>query len=74
MASFTHKEHKFDFPFYFRYFLEIAGGLGPTVDQVFRIGLLGENATEEKVDLVLTILREAIQNTSGITLNERSKI
>lgn len=57
-----------------KYFLEIAGGLGPTVDQVFRIGLLGENATEEKVDLVLTILREAIQNTSGVTLNERSKM
>lgn len=74
MACFTHKENIFQFNSFYRYFLEIAGGLGPTVDQVFRIGLLGENATEEKVDLVLTILREAIQNTSGITLNERSKI
>ncbi|XP_055920417.1 alanine--glyoxylate aminotransferase [Eupeodes corollae] len=57
-----------------KYFFEISGGLGPTADHVFRIGLMGENATAEKVDLMLTILREAILNTSNITLNEKSKI
>lgn len=57
-----------------KYFFEISGGLGPTAEQVFRIGLMGENATVEKVDLMLTILREAIQNTSNVTLNEKSKI
>ncbi|XP_055839481.1 alanine--glyoxylate aminotransferase [Episyrphus balteatus] len=57
-----------------KYFFEISGGLGPTADHVFRIGVMGENATAEKVDLMLTILREAIQNTSNITLNEKSKM
>lgn len=57
-----------------KYFLEISGGLGPTADQIFRIGLLGENATPEKVDLTLTILREAILNTSSVKLNEKSKM
>lgn len=57
-----------------KYFFEISGGLGPSVDLVFRIGLMGENATIEKVDLALKILREAILNTSNIKLNERSKI
>lgn len=51
--------------------MEISGGLGPTVEQVFRIGLMGENATYERVDLVLNILHEAIQSTK---LVEKSKI
>lgn len=41
--------------------MEIGGGLGPTADKVFRIGLMGENATVERVDLVLNILNEAFQ-------------
>lgn len=57
-----------------KYFLEISGGLGPTANKVFRIGLMGENATFEKVDLVLRILREAIQNTSNVVLTEKSKM
>lgn len=47
--------------FLHRHSLEIAGGLGPTAGHVFRIGLLGENATREKVDFVLTVLKEALQ-------------
>ncbi|XP_067634263.1 alanine--glyoxylate aminotransferase isoform X2 [Eurosta solidaginis] len=54
-----------------KYNLEISGGLGPTAEQVFRIGLMGENATFERVDLVLNILHEAIQSTK---LQEKSKI
>lgn len=57
----------------FRYNLEISGGLGPTVERVFRIGLMGENATFERVDLVLNILHEAIKSTT-VNVNEKSKI
>ncbi|EDW75376.1 uncharacterized protein Dwil_GK20138 [Drosophila willistoni] len=55
-----------------KYNLEISGGLGPTVEHVFRIGLMGENATLEKVDMVLSILHEAIQSIK--LRSERSKI
>lgn len=57
----------------FRYNLEISGGLGPTVEHVFRIGLMGENATFERVDLVLNVLNEALQSTK-LNFNEKSKI
>ncbi|KAF2882597.1 hypothetical protein ILUMI_23565 [Ignelater luminosus] len=43
------------------YFLEISGGLGPTVNKVFRIGLMGYNATNDKVDFALKILKEALE-------------
>lgn len=42
------------------YLLEISGGLGPTTGKVFRIGLMGYNATEENVDETLKYLKEAI--------------
>ncbi|PNF33614.1 Serine--pyruvate aminotransferase, mitochondrial [Cryptotermes secundus] len=42
------------------YCLEISGGLGPTVGKVIRIGLMGYNATLEKVDLTLKVLQEAL--------------
>ncbi len=44
----------------FSYKLEISGGLGPTAGKVFRIGLMGPNATLENVDLVLGVLAEAL--------------
>ncbi|KAM7346818.1 alanine-glyoxylate aminotransferase [Cochliomyia hominivorax] len=56
-----------------KYNLEISGGLGPTVELVFRIGLMGENATNERVDLVLNVLHEGIQSTK-LKINEKSKI
>ncbi|XP_034490130.1 serine--pyruvate aminotransferase, mitochondrial [Drosophila innubila] len=56
-----------------KYNLEISGGLGPTVEHVFRIGLMCENATLEKVDMVLSILNEAIQSIKQRSV-ERSKI
>ncbi|KAJ8945489.1 hypothetical protein NQ318_002534 [Aromia moschata] len=43
------------------YSVEISGGLGPTVGKVFRIGLMGYNATPERVDLVLKVLKEALE-------------
>lgn len=48
--------------------MELTGGLGPTVGQVFRIGIMGMNATIKNVDFTLTVLREAIQNTSDFKL------
>ncbi|ODN06035.1 Serine--pyruvate aminotransferase, mitochondrial [Orchesella cincta] len=44
-----------------KHLIEIAGGLGPTVGKVFRIGLLGCNATPEKVDRVLQALKEGLE-------------
>jgi alanine-glyoxylate transaminase/serine-glyoxylate transaminase/serine-pyruvate transaminase len=36
-----------------KYNVEIAGGLGPSVGKVFRIGLMGHNARPGNVELVL---------------------
>ena len=47
-----------------KYLMEISGGLGPTAGQVFRVGLMGENATMEKVNRYLMVFREAIAATS----------
>lgn len=56
------------------YLMEISGGLGPTAGAVIRVGLMGENARLEKVDLVLRVLKEAIEATSDFKLKELSKI
>ncbi|NXP28773.1 SPYA protein, partial [Scytalopus superciliaris] len=40
--------------------MEIAGGLGPTVGKVLRIGLMGCNSTPENVNRVLRALRDAL--------------
>ncbi|NXD42058.1 SPYA protein, partial [Copsychus sechellarum] len=41
--------------------MEIAGGLGPTVDKVLRIGLMGCNSTSGNVDRVLGALQDALK-------------
>lgn len=50
--------------FFFRYSLEIGGGLGPTAGKIWRIGLMGSNANPEKVDFMLKVLQEALEKTS----------
>lgn len=50
---------------FYRYKLEIAGGLGATAGKVWRIGLMGQNATVEKVDFVLRVLKEAIDHVKA---------
>lgn len=40
--------------------MEISGGLGPSAGQIFRIGLMGQNATNDCVDLALKILRKSM--------------
>lgn len=47
-----------------RHLVEIAGGLGPTFGQIWRIGLMGQNATEERVDRVLDVLAEGLAKSS----------
>jgi len=49
-----------------KYSLEIAGGLGPTVGKVWRVGIMGYNAQEEKVKLVLTALKDALQHVGWL--------
>ena len=53
-----------------RYAIDIAGGLGPTVGKVWRVGLMGYNATRRNADMAIKILREFLQ--SG--LNTQSKL
>lgn len=44
-----------------KYNLEIGGGLGPTAGKIFRIGLMGNNATQELVDKTVKILVAAVE-------------
>ncbi|CAI7815575.1 unnamed protein product, partial [Closterium sp. NIES-53] len=46
--------------------LEIAGGLGPTVGKVWRIGLMGNNARPANVALLLEALKDALEH-AGFT-------
>lgn len=42
--------------------LEISGGVGPTDGIVFRFGLMGANASEERVSQLLSVLGEALES------------
>ncbi|KAI8464731.1 MAG: alanine-glyoxylate transaminase [Monoraphidium minutum] len=44
-----------------KYYLEIAGGLGPTAGKVWRIGLMGYNARPQNVALVVEAFRDGLQ-------------
>lgn len=46
----------------YRYRVEIGGGLGPTVGQIFRIGLMGINADAEHVDRVIEAIDEGLKS------------
>jgi alanine-glyoxylate transaminase/serine-glyoxylate transaminase/serine-pyruvate transaminase len=41
--------------------MEIAGGFGPLKGKTWRVGLMGVNATNERVDLILDALAEALR-------------
>ncbi len=43
-----------------RYGIEIGGGLGPVAGQVWRIGLMGENATASSVLTLLSVLEDLL--------------
>jgi alanine-glyoxylate transaminase / serine-glyoxylate transaminase / serine-pyruvate transaminase len=44
-----------------KYSVEIAGGLGPTVGKVWRVGIMGFNATDANVELVLAAFRDGLK-------------
>lgn len=48
--------------FFFRYKIEISGGLGPTVGKILRVGLMGINAQTRIVDRILSALRDGLQH------------
>ncbi|KAK9818420.1 hypothetical protein WJX72_012441 [[Myrmecia] bisecta] len=43
-----------------KYNVEIAGGLGPTVGKIWRVGIMGYNATPANVALVLTAFKDGL--------------
>lgn len=59
---------------YNRHKVEISGGLGPSAGKVWRIGLMGGNATLESVALVLRVLREALEKTSAYKVTPRAQL
>lgn len=51
-----------DFWTIFRCKVEINGDLGPAVDKILRVSLMGNNAQPSVVDLVLRVLDEGLQH------------
>lgn len=49
-----------------KYNIDISGGLGPTAGKVWRIGLMGGNASFENVSLLLSALRDVITIKSNL--------
>uniref|UniRef100_A0A0K0CTQ2 Aminotran_5 domain-containing protein n=1 Tax=Angiostrongylus cantonensis TaxID=6313 RepID=A0A0K0CTQ2_ANGCA len=45
--------------------IEIAGGLGPTVGKLWRIGTFGGNSNKEKIKNVIASLEKAIKSKSN---------
>ncbi len=41
--------------------VEIAGGLGPTMGKVWRIGVMGYNATDANVALVVAAFKDGLE-------------
>lgn len=44
-----------------KYSVEIAGGLGPTAGQIWRVGLMGFNCRPQNVEIVLTALEDGLK-------------
>lgn len=51
-----------------KYRIEVAGGLGPTAGQIFRLGLMGQNATQELADMLVKVLLDGIAATKDAKL------
>ena len=45
-----------------KYNLEIAGGLGPSAGKVWRIGIMGFNATAANIALVIAAFKDGLQS------------
>lgn len=59
---------------YFSHKLEIAGGLGNLAGKIFRFGIMGVNASEERVAQLLSVLAEALEKTSEFVVKKRSNL
>ncbi len=44
-----------------KYNLEIAGGLGPSAGKVWRIGIMGFNATAANIALVIAVFKDGLE-------------
>lgn len=55
----------------FRYKVEISGGLGAQAGKIWRVGIMGYNATPENVQKVLQALDEGLKSVRG---NPRSQL
>lgn len=44
-----------------KYHIEISGGLGPTAGKIWRIGLMGQNSSEQNIKLLVAALQDALQ-------------
>jgi alanine-glyoxylate transaminase / serine-glyoxylate transaminase / serine-pyruvate transaminase len=44
-----------------KYKVEIAGGLGPSLGKVWRVGILGYNAQPQNIQLVLDVFRDGLK-------------
>lgn len=51
-----------------KYRIEVAGGLGPTAGQIFRVGLMGVNATQENADKLVKVLVDGVAATKDAKL------
>lgn len=49
-----------------KYSLEISGGLGPSAGKVFRVGIMGYNATPRNIELVLQAFRDGLQQQGAL--------
>lgn len=47
---------------YYRYKVEISGGLGAQAGKIWRVGIMGYNATTENVSSVLRALSDSLRN------------
>lgn len=54
----------FDLHIYFRYNIDIAGGLGSTAGKVWRIGLMGYNCKAKNISETLDALLDCIHSVT----------
>ena len=53
---------------YYRYNIEVSGGLGPTVGVVWRIGLMGYNSRSDVVEQVAAAMADALKHCTAAKL------
>jgi alanine-glyoxylate transaminase/serine-glyoxylate transaminase/serine-pyruvate transaminase len=54
--------------YFYRYNIEVSGGLGPTVGVVWRIGLMGYNSHSDVVEQVTAAMADALKHCTAAKL------